>query len=167
MRTIFFALPLIAACASSPPEALPSSASTTQVFVVRHAEKAADGDDPPLTEQGLARAQALAVLLADQPLTAVYSTPYERTQQTVQPTAAAHGLTVESYDPRSDLPALILERHAGVTVLVAGHSNTVPSIVAGLGAPEQPEIPHERYGDLYRVSRVGDEVDLVIERYGD
>jgi len=169
MRTLILLASLLSACAATPVQVEPAPAAdlATTIYVVRHAEKANDGDDPPLTHQGLARAEALAVLMAEEPLVAVYSTPFQRTQQTVAPAAAGHGLIVTDYDPRSDLPALVLDQHVGAVVLVAGHSNTVPSIVAGLGAPEQPEIPHEHYGDLYRVTRVGDEVELVIERYGD
>jgi len=169
MRFLILSAFALSACAATPVQVQPAPAAdvTTTIFVVRHAEKASDGDDPPLTEQGLARAEALAVLMVDEPLVAVYSTPFQRTQQTVAAAATGHGLGVTDYDPRSDLPVLILDQHAGAVVLVAGHSNTVPSIVAGLGAPEQPEIPHEHYGDLYRVTRVGDDVELVIERYGD
>lgn len=173
MRSSLLCTFVLAGCAHlgqpdlPPPEPLVATTPATRVFVVRHAEKASDGDDPPLTEQGQARARALAVRLADAPLVAVYSTPYLRTQQTVQPTADAHGLAVTEYDPGSDLPALILERHGGASVLVAGHSNTVPAIVAGLGAPEPGEIPHERYGDLYVVTRVCHAHDLVVERFGE
>jgi phosphohistidine phosphatase SixA len=159
---------LLAACAGGPAEPAPAPAAepTTVVFVVRHAEKAA-GDDPPLTAAGQARAEALATLLAHQPLVAVYSTPYLRTRQTVAPTAEQHGLGLTEYDPGSDLPAAILAAHPGEAVLVAGHSNTVPAIVAGLGASEPAEIPHERYGDLYTVTRAGGDVALGIQRFGD
>ncbi len=166
---MWFTLPLVfAACSSAPPGALPDAAPPTVVYVVRHAEKASDAEDPPLTAQGQARAEALAALLAAEPLAAVFSTPYERTRQTSAPTAAAQGLTVIEYDPRSDLPGLILAEHAGQRVLVAGHSNTVPSIVAGLGVEPPPEeIPHERYGDLYRVTVVAGDAELVLSRFGD
>ncbi len=162
-------LPLVlAACASAPPEVLPDAAPTTVVWVVRHAEKASDAEDPPLTEQGQARAEALAAHLADQPIAAVYSTPYQRTRQTAAPTAEALGLPVTEYDPSSDLPALILAEHRGQAVLVTGHSNTVPGIVAGLGVEPAPEeIPHERYGDLYSVLVSGEHADLIISRFGD
>jgi hypothetical protein len=173
MRSFLPAVLLLAACATAPvvpdpaPTPAPAAEPATVVYVVRHAEKASDGDDPPLTERGQARAEALAALLADQALSAVYSTPYQRTRQTVAPAAAVHGLTVTAYDPSGDLAATLRAAPAGLVFLVAGHSNTVPGIVAGLGAPAQPEIPHEHYGDLYRVT-LGDEVvELDISRFGD
>jgi broad specificity phosphatase PhoE len=62
----------------------------TVVVVVRHAEKAATpANDPPLTEAGVARAKALAVVLADADVQAVISTPLVRTRETARPTAEA------------------------------------------------------------------------------
>lgn len=47
-----------------------------------------------LNEEGQAQATALAQRLADVPLAAIYSSPLERTMETAQPLAEAHGLTV-------------------------------------------------------------------------
>jgi len=48
-----------------------------------------------LNDEGQAQATALANRLASAPLTAVYSSPLERTMETAQPLAQAHGLAVE------------------------------------------------------------------------
>jgi probable phosphomutase (TIGR03848 family) len=48
-----------------------------------------------LNDEGRAQAASLAQRLAAVPLTAVYSSPLERTLETAQPLAEAHGLTVE------------------------------------------------------------------------
>jgi probable phosphomutase (TIGR03848 family) len=48
-----------------------------------------------LNEEGRAQAAALARRLADVPLAAIYSSPLERTLETAQPLAEAHGLTVQ------------------------------------------------------------------------
>jgi probable phosphoglycerate mutase len=48
-----------------------------------------------LNDEGRAQAQALAHRLAEVPLAAIYSSPLERTVETAQPIAQAHGLTVE------------------------------------------------------------------------
>ena len=130
-----FVLPMllgIGACASvSGPEG-----ATTTVVVVRHAEKVDDGSrDPVLSKQGLARATALAQRLATAPLVAAYATEFRRTRQTAQPAAAMHDVAVTTYAasmPAADLAAILRVRHASGTVLVVGHSNTVPDIVAAL-----------------------------------
>ena len=48
-----------------------------------------------LNDEGRAQATALASRLASAPLAAVYSSPLERTMETAQPLAQAHGLAVE------------------------------------------------------------------------
>ena len=105
-------------------------------IVVRHAEKVDDGSkDPPLNEAGLARAQALAAALRDAPLRGVYATAYQRTQQTAAPAAHAHSLPVVTYDAKlapTDFAAQLRHEHATGTVLVVGHSNTVPGIATAL-----------------------------------
>jgi broad specificity phosphatase PhoE len=123
---------LLGACASVPALATQGAA----FVVVRHAEKAVDGShDPALSDQGRARAQALAQRLAAAPLVAAYATEFQRTQQTAQPAAAMQHLAVTTYAaamPAADLAAILRVRHASGTVLVVGHSNTVPDIVAAL-----------------------------------
>jgi hypothetical protein len=37
-------------------------------------------------------------------------------------------------------------------VLVVGHSNTVPDIVAGLGGPRPAPLVHEDFGDIWHIS---------------
>ena len=48
-----------------------------------------------LNDEGRAQAVALAARLAEVPLAAVYSSPLERTMETAQPLAEAHGLTIQ------------------------------------------------------------------------
>lgn len=107
------------------------------VFLVRHAEKEA-GDDPALTAEGMARAEALAALLDRVPVDAIFSTDYRRTQLTAAPTAKAKNLEVLSYDPRA-LPAFaeqLKANYAGKTILVVGHSNTTPTLTGLIDGTE-------------------------------
>ncbi|MGQ0840507.1 histidine phosphatase family protein [Actinokineospora sp.] len=53
---------------------------------------------PPLTELGRRQAEALAERLADEPVAAVYASTAVRAQETADPVAKAHGLTVEVLD---------------------------------------------------------------------
>lgn len=124
---------LLAACAGTPGTA--TAPQVLRVIVLRHAEKGTDdARDPSLSPAGAARAARVAERLADAEVVAVYATAYRRTQGTAAPTAAAHALSVTSYDA-SDIPAFVdtqVRAHARGTVLVVGHSNTAPATVAAL-----------------------------------
>jgi broad specificity phosphatase PhoE len=134
-------------------------AATLEFVVVRHAEKEADGTkDPALTAAGRERAQRL-VQHVGEPLVAAYATGFRRTQQTAAPTAAARGIAVATYDaaqPEAAFAATLRERHTAGTVLVVGHSNTVPGIVATLCGCDVGPIGDNDYDRLYRV-RIADD----------
>ena len=164
MRTLraLVALAALSACAPSvppPPAIQAAEPGTTTVIVVRHGEKAAEpAADPPLTAAGAARAEALVELLRGVPVRAVLSTDFARTRSTVAPLAARLGLTTRLVDARArdharHVAADVLARYRGQTVVVAGHSNTVPDIVAALGAPKPPNICDSEYDNLYIVRR--------------
>ena len=91
---------LLASCAGTRPVATGARADAVDaatIIVVRHGEKTSDTErDPDLSDAGLARARALAALLADAELAAILTTDYRRTRQTVQPTAAAHRIAPDT-----------------------------------------------------------------------
>ncbi|MES2642912.1 MAG: histidine phosphatase family protein [Myxococcota bacterium] len=123
---------------------------STVVYAVRHAEKG-EGADPDLTEAGKARADALVGVMDALPLVAVYATDLVRTQQTVAPTAEAHGLPIHiDLDPEEALAAHILASHVGESVLHAGHSYTLDDFMAALGVADPPTA--SGYGDLWRIT---------------
>lgn len=138
-RFLALSLVFIAACASQggSGERAPAAVGTHFVLV-RHAEKASDDPkDPSLSEAGMARAARLADALAEAPLAAAYATAYRRTRSTAAPAAARHGLAVTTYDasrPAAEFAAALRQTHAGRTVLIVGHSNTVPALAAALCA---------------------------------
>jgi phosphohistidine phosphatase SixA len=146
----------------------PGSRTTVTVYLVRHAEKTAEVADPPLTAAGAARARALADLLAEARVDAVVATEFQRTQQTVAPLAERLGLQVEVVDAAAAdaLVARLLASPPGSGVVVAGHSNTVPQLIAALGVEEAVEIPDDRYGDLFVVSIDGGTASLERRRFG-
>lgn len=125
-------------------------AADTVLYVVRHAEKdLAVKDDPPLTPAGVARADALARLLRDVPLTGVHSTATTRTRATAGPTAAGHHLDVATYDDPAALVASL--RAAGGVHLVVGHSNTIDAIVTLTGGAGGAPVGEAEYDRLYVV----------------
>ena len=142
----------------------------TTFVIVRHAEKGTDdARDPSLSEAGQARAQALALLLADAPLTAAYATAYRRTQQTAAPAAGTHSLEVTTYDAQStasEFASQLRSNHRGGTILVVGHSNTVPDIAAALSQRATEPMPEETFDRLYRVTLAADgTATLIVDRY--
>lgn len=110
---------------------LAASAQTqTTIILVRHAEKGTDDPkDPELSEAGKQRAQHLAEVLKEIKVDAIYSTPYKRTRNTVAPLAVAKGISVLNYDPsKKEEIDQLLQKFAGGTIVVVGHSNTIPGL---------------------------------------
>lgn len=136
-----------------------SQATTTMIFV-RHAEKAgASADDPGLAPAGQRRAAELARQLVDADVVAgvdaIYSTPYNRTRETAQPVADALDLPIIIYDPADNEAVLetILRNHKGKIILVVAHSDTVPTLIADLGASKKvPPIAETEYDNIYIIS---------------
>lgn len=141
----------LVACHGTPPAA-DEAKFQTQIYLVRHAEKTKDKNDPALTIAGQERAQLLAEKLADAGITRIHSSDYTRTRDTAQPLADRLGLTVELYDPR-DLPAMAEKLKAATgTHLVVGHSNTTPPLTELLGGEGgEPIVEATEYDRLYRV----------------
>lgn len=143
--------------------ALAQAASATQpcgadaVYLVRHAEKAADGsDDPPLSEAGQRSAQALADWFEGKALDAVYATHLRRTQQTALPLATQRDLDLRvlAAGDTARLVKRLRRKHCGESVLVVGHSNTVPQVAMALWGAEFT-IPEQAYGVIYRITPDG------------
>jgi broad specificity phosphatase PhoE len=135
------------------------AATTTVVVLTRHAEKEMNSiQDPPLSSDGERRAQRLAQMFsaASGPgrLDAIYVSDARRTQQTAAPLAERLGKTAVAL-PAADVQgtvARVLREHRGGTVLIVGHSNTLPALIRGFSGIDVPAIPDEEYGDVYIVS---------------
>lgn len=130
------------------------------VVVVRHAEKANDGSaDPDLNEVGQTRARALVRVLESAQVDAVYATQYKRTRQTVEPLARHFGVETRVVPVTSgdidtyarNLSQQLRSEHAGQTVVIAGHSNTVPTIVEGFTGDEIETMSEDDYDHLYTI----------------
>lgn len=123
-------------------------------LLVRHAEKdLAAGKDPPLTAAGAARAQRLAASLADQPLDAIYSSSTRRTRQTAEPVARAKTQDIIAYDP-TDATAFarrLRAEHPTGTVLVIGHSDTLPPLARALCGCIVADMDERDYGIRHTV----------------
>ena len=136
------------------------SQATTTIIFVRHAEQTSHDDaDPSLSEAGKRRVSELTRQLVDADVVAgidaIYSTPLKRSTETVQPVADRLNLPVNIYDSADTEEVLktILKAHKGKIILVVGHSNTVPVLIANLGASKNvPPIEKGEFDNIYIIS---------------
>jgi phosphohistidine phosphatase SixA len=141
---------------------IPVASKSTKVVIVRHAEKGAtapDDADTPLTKDGEKRAETLARMLKVSGVSEVFSTQvpkasgkpgkqYKRTKETVNNYADPKSITIQYYDYSTqgtqNLVKLIKsKKYVGKSILVAGHSDTVPNLVESLGVKPAPKIDDE------------------------
>lgn len=145
--------------------------SATTVILTRHAETTGIGADPELSTAGYERADALVKALSKLKVSAVYSTPYKRTQQTAAGVAQQHSLPIQPYDAQklNQTADSILGKHAYQVVYVAGHSNTTTTFLNVLtGKNTYATIPESEYDNMYIVSvyRTG-EAKVLHLKYGE
>lgn len=134
---------------------------TTTVILVRHAEKETGNplnQNPPLTARGRERAQALAQLLRGRHVDAILTTDLDRTRQTAAPLAQALGIRPgethmgHDSDAAARLAVDSIRAHPGQTVLVVGHTTTVPRIIALLGGQRMGDICESAYSNVFTVT---------------
>jgi phosphohistidine phosphatase SixA len=121
-----------------------------KIFAVRHAEKQSDDPDTPLSSTGESRAECLAQTLKDAHTSTVLVTQYKRTHQTAAPLVREARATEKSFDAKANDEILKAARRAAASgnVLIVGHSNTIPQLLAALGTPPVT-IPDTSYDLLF------------------
>ena len=128
------------------------------VILVRHAElqgaAMAEPKQLPLSEAGEARAKLLASVLRDAGIDAIYVTDFLRTNKTAEPLARALGkeLIVLPKGDAQELVQRLAANHAGQTVLLVGHTDTIPGLVKALGHPADIKIDAQDYGTIFVVT---------------
>jgi hypothetical protein len=146
----------------------PNGPAEWTFVVVRHANRASGGADPPLTEAGHIRARRLADLIYTYEGVATYATSFRRTQDTARPTAELWDVPVTTYDARlspADLVNQIKHRHPGGAILIVGDSDTVPGIVSELCRCSIDPIPENDYANRYEVVLQSDGTVLRVDHY--
>ena len=140
----------------------PIKPTTSTFYFIRHAEKdRTDPNDknPHLTEIGNVRAKHWSEILGEIKFDAVYSTDYNRTKETAQPTAAKNNLDIKLYDPKQIDGQSFVKENEGKTVLIVGHSNTTPAFVNKiLGTNKYQDIDDSNNGNLYIVTISGGQI---------
>jgi broad specificity phosphatase PhoE len=141
------------------------TANSTTVIVIRHAEKdTVIAVDPPLSAAGEARAALLARMFAATKgvgrLDAIYVSDTLRSRMTAATLAARLGIIprVAAADDPKRLARRVLRENSGKRVMIIGHVNTVPAIVAALsGRSDIPSIDEQDFTTMYVVTvpRIG------------
>jgi broad specificity phosphatase PhoE len=173
-------LGLTGACASAERTASPPAPyvapppPVTTLYLVRHAERAPGQGDVSISDAGRLRALALRDTLLRRGVSAIVVSQFRRTAETAQPLADATGLplsirTLDLFDIKNEartLATTLAREHAGRTVLVVGHSNTIPAMLGALTGTERADLHDRDYDGLYVVRLVGDQATVTRLRYG-
>jgi phosphohistidine phosphatase SixA len=132
---------------------MPGSAT---VVLVRHAEPQTSGADPGLTAVGRQRADLLGFMFQQAGVTALFTSELRRTKETAQPLAGRLALTpvVLSGLNTAAHRDRVLAVPSGVA-LVVGHTNTVPQLIAALGAGNNVQIAETEFDRMFIVSLHG------------
>ena len=135
---------------------------TYSIYLVRHAEKQTESDNPSLTICGKARAKQLASMLSQTGISQIYSTSYQRTRQTATPLSLTLNVAVQNYNPKylEQLAVQLQQRQANT--LVVGHSNTTPQLASLLAKQKIPPLTEKDYQQLYQIQFVGEKSTVTI-----
>ncbi len=138
----------------------------TTYYLIRHAEKDRSdpsNSNPELTLEGRQRAQRWSAVFERIALDAVYSTNYLRTIQTASPTAEAHHIAIQFYDPRALYSEEFKASTTGQNVLIVGHSNTIPELAnAILGEQQFENIPDDINSYLYVITVIDNYANSIL-----
>ena len=153
---------------------LVGTAQAQTVVLVRHAEKAVEpAADPSLTAAGRVRAAALAEALRHSRVSAILTSHLARTRETAGPLSQRSGAAVTPVPLTGGMARYVDGTAAAArrapkdsTVVVVGHSNTVPAIASALGHAAAAEIPDCRYDDLLILELGPGTPRAVATRYG-
>ena len=152
---------VIAICALS--STLAQNGKIFTIYLVRHSEKDHSSEnhgDLPLSKCGELRSEALSEFLRGVHLDSVYSTDYNRTRSTAEPTSTSKSITTQIYS------ATNLEQFAQTLLelkqdaLVVGHSNTTGFLAGILIGEEGEDIDLGTYDRIYQVVVSGNSARL-------
>jgi broad specificity phosphatase PhoE len=125
------------------------ASSQPVIVIVRHGEKATNGGtDPDLSSAGRARADALARILKDSGIAAIFTTEFKRTQETAAPTATLTHVAPAVVAAKDTAELVAKLRQLNGNALVVAHGDTIPNIIKALGINSPINIPDDDYSEL-------------------
>jgi phosphohistidine phosphatase SixA len=148
------------------------SSTSTQIILLRHAEKVEGEGDVALTERGEKRSNLLADMLTDIKIDAVITTEWLRNQSTAKPISEKKGIGITTIPVGEDAAAharLIVKKLkgdslSGKKVVCIEHSNTIPLILQELGVEQK--IENVLYSQLFIITLInGKKPTLLLLNY--
>ena len=128
----------------------------TTYYLIRHAEKNrtdSSNRNPNLNTQGHKRAAHWATVFKTVSFDMIYSTDYNRTKQTAQPTADAQNVKLFVYNPSNMYSESFKHNTTGKNVLIVGHSNTTAAFANKiLGEQKFKSIADNNNSNLYIIT---------------
>ncbi len=136
------------------------SQECSSFYLIRHAEKLRIDKterNPKLNDKGILRAEKWKEVFKNINLDKIYSTDYNRTLETANPTSKSQYIDIIIYSPRNIDFRNFKETNKGKEVLIVGHSNTIPNFVNGLIEEDfYDQIDDLNNSNLYLVNICGD-----------
>ena len=139
------------------------------VLFVRHADidLPAISRDPVLNSAGVQRAEELAHVVGAAQVVSVFTSTLRRTKLTAAPLVARLGLPSGEVPAPEEFARQVRAGEPGAVIMVVGHSNTVPEMIAALGVSTPPVIGEREFDNLFLVTVAGNgEVPLLALKYG-
>lgn len=176
MNKVFAGLLFVAIVSALPGLAHAQAADCiTTVILLRHADR--DGDNDALTDLGMQRAQDFARVVSEAGATVFFTTDKVRTTETIRPaadqaagveppSAAGQNPLIEIYDDPAALKNNIMTQHRCNAVVVAGHSNTLASIMQAFGVESPPDVTSDQFDRLFIISVADHTAHVTRLRYG-
>ena len=150
---------------------MPDSLTGTTLILVRHAERFAPesaNGDPHLTPAGLSRAKTLARVLKHAGVNAIYTSRFVRTKETAKPLATQLEISPREATEAIDLRDHIVSDNTGQTVLVVGHTDTLPALMNLLQANSGPAIAAHEFDNVFMVTLLeAGKLTVTRVKYGD
>lgn len=139
-----------------------NNSECTNVFLIRHAEKDRTDNansNPHLNSLGIKRSLKWKGFFKNIDFDVIYSTNYHRTLETIKPFSDT-GTELVIYNPSNIDYDKFIFNNKGKTILVVGHSNTIPTFTNNiLNKNLYNNIEDNNNSNLYVVN-ICDEIDV-------
>ncbi len=130
-----------------------SESNQTQIYILRHTEKIDNSEDPGLSIAGEKRAAYWRKVLQYIQFDQILATNYKRNSETASIIAQGFNTKIEFYHPMSFEVLEFIAKVKGQTVLIIGHSNTIPDMANRiLGESIYDPLSHKDYNKLILIT---------------